>query len=502
MIPIASRPVALAAAGVYFVVTLGIGLWAWRRTRSAADFFVAGRRLPLVVMAFAAMASSFSGFVFIGGPGLTYRIGVAAFFINLPVSFTAALMCWVVGKRLRLLAEVRELFTIPDALAARFPASPVAGLSALAVLLGTVAYLGSQVLALGRLLESMLATNEWAGSWGLLAAMLIGLGVVLIYSVSGGMLAGVYTDFLQGLLMMGAAGAVFFYALEATGGAAAALGSIAGSETFGSRFLHPFEVVPLFTALGFFFVFGLGTLGQPHVLHKFYMIRDPRQLKWAPALLAGSQSLCLLIWLGIGLAVPGLVAQGKLAALTEPDQAAALFLLNFTPGLLTGLVLAGVLAAIMSTADAFLNIGAAALVRDIPRALGRRLADEFYWGRVATIGIALSALGFAYWYGDLVALLGTFAFGTFAAALAPALAVGLNWKRVSAQAAAASIATGLILNWGLELLSRWAPQASFLAAGVLPSAIALAASFAVLLIFSFLTDSGKIPEDVERVMEL
>ncbi len=88
-------------------------------------------------------------------------------------------------------------------------------------------------------------------------------------------------------------------------------------------------------------------------------------------------------------------------------------------------------------------------MRDLPRALRWRLPDELFWGRVAVLAVAVAAAVFSLVYGDLIALLGTFAFGTFAAALAPAIAIGLNWKRVTASAAEASIATGLTVNLGL-----------------------------------------------------
>ena len=228
-----------------------------------------------------------------------------------------------------------------------------------------------------------------------------------------------------------------------------------------------------------------------------------------PLALGGSQILCLLIWLGVGLAVPALVAQGRLPPLANADDAAPRFLLAFAPEALAGLVFAGILAAVMSTADSFVNLGSAALVRDLPRACGRRVGDELAWGRVASVALALGAAVVAFLYDDLIALLGTFAFGTFAAALAPALAVGLNWRRVPAAAATASIAAGAGLNVGLELLGRqtlW-PSLPKLPAGVLPSAVALAASFTVL--FSVTgwdawrrrgTDPP-LPDDVRAVME-
>ncbi len=504
--PILDRPQIVLAVLAYLALVVAIGLWAARRTRNARDFFIAGQSLGLWVTGLATMSAAFSGFVFIGGPGLTYRMGIASLFIAAPVGFTAALLCWSVAKRLRLLAEVRELYTVPDALLARYDSRAAAGLAALAVLLGTVAYLGAQLQALGVLIEAIFGTRQWLGEWSLAVAMLIGLAIVLFYSIAGGMIAGVYTDLLQGALMALAAAGVFYFALSSGGGLGQISRTIVASDRFGADFLDPLGGVSIFTAVGFFLTFAVGTLGQPHMLHKFYMLRDPRQLKWLPAVIAGAQSLCILIWLGIGLAVPALVASGRLAPLADPDQASPLFVLEFVPELLAGLVFAGILAAIMSTADSFLNIGAAALIRDLPKALGWRLPEQLRWGRLAVLGVAAAAALFSYLYGDLIALLGTFAFGTFAAALTPALAIGLNWKRVTPIAATASVATGIVLCLVGEFLAR---QNFFpglpkfpLAGGVLPSSFALAASFVVLFAVTLCTRPVEPAEDVAAVMEL
>ena len=119
----------------------------------------------------------------------------------------------------------------------------------------------------------------------------------------------------------------------------------------------------------------------------------------------------------------------------------------------------------------------------------------------------MAAALFAWLYGDLVALLGTFAFGTFAAALAPALVVGLNWRRVTAAAAGASIATGIVVNLGLEFLSRQTIfpglPAPSIASGAPPAAVALAASFSVLLAVSWWTGrkAPVVSEDVAAVID-
>ena len=152
--------------------------------------------------------------------------------------------------------------------------------------------------------------------------------------------------------------------MESGGGLAAIVDTVAASESFGTRFLDPLGNQSVVAAASLFLVFAVGTLGQPQMLHKFMMIRDVGQVRWLPLVLAGSQAVCLLVWLGFGLAVPALVASGGLSPLERPDQAATAFLLHHAPPALAGLALAGVLAAIMSTADSFLNIGSAAIVRD------------------------------------------------------------------------------------------------------------------------------------------
>ncbi len=499
----------VVSAVVYLVLVTAVGIWAAGRTKSAKDFFIAGQKIGWVVTAFATMSAAFSGFVFMGGPGLMYRVGVASLFICIPVGFTSGLLCWVVGKRLRLLAGLREIYTVPDVILCRYRSRRASGLAAVAVIIGTIGYLGAQLQALGILIEMVFGTRALFGQWSLLGAMILGSVVVVFYATAGGMVAGVYTDLFQGVLMVAAALAVFFFCLQSAGGLEAMSRSIVSSEAFGPNHLDPFGTLPVMTAVGFFFVFAVGLLGQPHMLHKFFMLDDPRTLKWMPLVIGLTQSACVLIWLGIGLAVPALVAQGRMAALANPDQAAPQFLLDFTPGILAGLVFAGVLAAIMSTADSFLNIGSAAVVRDLPKAFGRRVRNELLWGRISVIGIAIFSVVFAYLYEDLIALIGTFAFGTFAAALAPVVAIGLNWRRVTATAATASIATGMVVNLGLAFLSKqtvvdWLPSAP-LKAGVLPAAVSLGASFTVLLALTWLSPARHDPDldpDVDFVMQI
>lgn len=506
MTPLIEQPWLALASAVSLVVVVAIGLWSSGRTQSAKDFFVAGRGVGLWVIAMATMTAAFSGFVFLGGPGLTYRIGIASLFIIVPVGFTSGLLCWVLAKRLMMLADLDEVFTIPDALSLRFRSTLTTALGSIAILIGTIGYLAAQLLALGILIEAILGTRQLFGEWSLFVALSLGLGILVFYSVLGGMMAGVYTDLVQGAVMLLGSLLVFGQTLRAGGGLGGMTTSIMASDAM-AGFFDPFGRVSFSVALGFFFVFGVGVLGQPQMVHKFLMLERVEQLRWMPLVLGGSQVVCLLIWVGVGLVVPALVVEGRLAPLENPDGATLAFLLEFVPDALAGVVIAAALAAIMSTADSFLNIGAAVLVRDLPRLLGRPFRHQLSAGRAATVILALFAATLALNYGDLIALLGTFAFGTLAAALAPTLAIGMCWSRVGPVAASASIATGMVVNLGLEILTR----VQSLPAGVekalsgfsIPAAVALAASFSVLGLVTWVAGDRveELPKSVREIVE-
>ncbi len=198
-----------------------------------------------------------------------------------------------------------------------------------------------------------------------------------------------------------------------------------------------------------------------------------------------------------------LVVRGEMPPLASPDQATPLFLLQFTPPLLAGVVFAGVTAAIMSSVNSFLNIGAAAITHAIPRALGRPIAGELRAGRAATLLISVLAALLAQASGLLVAFLGIFGWGLFASTFVPALAVGLNWSGATRAGAIASIGTGLITTLLLETLA-WFRVYSF-PAGVSAAGVSLVLSFVVFFGVSFFTRGGSGPDidsDVRLVMRL
>jgi len=475
----------------YFAICAAIAVWATRRTRTADDFFVAGRGVGLVPFAIAAMASTLSGFAFIGGTGLVYSLGMTAIFLILPAGVTNTLGAWVLGKRMHRLGSARKLLTVPDALAARYRSPATQGLSAVAILAGVVGYLATNALALGVVIDALFATGLGPGIW-------IGTAVTLAYSVSGGILAGIYTDVFQGLVMAIASTAVFVFALDAGGGLAAITRTIEAADP---TLLGPWGARGAMTALSFFFVFAVGSLGQPQIAHKYYMLCDLARLKWYPVLMTVAMVLSQLLLFSVGVTVKALVLRREMPSLASPDEATPQFLLRFVPVVLSALVFAGVAAAIMSTVNSFLSIGAAALTHDLPRALGREPVRQLLIGRIWTVVIAVLAALLAQQAGLLVAFLGILGYGLFASTLVPALAIGLNWTGATREGALASIATGLTLTVGLEWLV-WSKKLT-VPQGITVTGITLVTSLLVFLSVSWLTRdhaAAQLDPDVRAIM--
>lgn len=490
-LPALASPGIAIVAVAYFVVVAAIATWATRRTRSANDFFVAGAGVGLWTLAIAKMAATLSGFAFIGGPGLVYTMGIGAVFIILPGALTNALGAWVLAKRMRLLGEVRGLFTVPDAIGARYRSPFAQGLAAVAVLIAVVGYVATNLLALGVVIDAIFSTGLAAGIW-------IGTAVVLAYSVAGGIMAGIYTDVFQGTIMAIASTVVFAFALASGGGMEHIAHTITAAD---ATFLGPWGTLAPMAALSYFFVFSVGSLGQPHVIHKFYMLRDPRQLKWYPLLLTVALALTQLLYVSVGIAMKALVVTGSLAPLAKADQATPQFLLHYTPTFVAGLVFSGVVAAIMATVNSFMSVGAAALTHDLPVAFNARVGDELRIGRISTVVLALVAAAVAQASGTLVAFLGIFGWGLFGSTIVPALAIGLNWEGATRAGAIASIATGLVITITGETLGYFKWYA--LPVGVSVSAMAMVLSLLAFLAVSWLTRTSaraELDDDIRVVM--
>jgi sodium/proline symporter len=491
----ATNPVIIAILVLYLIGVTVIGVWASRETKTTEDFLVTGKRFGIWAVAFAAFASIMSGFGFIGGPGLFYNGGYGFLWIAIVAPLAFPVSWYVLGKKMRLLSEVRDVLTIPDAAYARYESDTVRLLTAISVLLGVISYLGVQFLAIAFILQSVFGVSE-------VVALLIGLVVIGVYTVGGGMIAGIVTDLIQGAIMVIGSLVVFVIAVQEVGTFRQMSQDIANADP---TFAGAFGASPILLGLTWYFLFIVGNSGQPHMAHKLYMVRDTKLLKWGAPIAGLSYFAASLMMLGLGIGMRALVEAGQYEALAHPDQAAPVFLVEFTPAVIAGVVLAAAVGAVMSTSDAFINIGAANLARDIPESLGYEYdsdAAELRAHRIANAFIIVASVILVYYVEILVGLLGVVGWGLFAAALVPLLGVGLNWKGATTEGAIAAAAVALVGNLVLAIAVQF--YGFSLPTGATVQALTLIAATIVLIVVSLATDSNAregIADDIRSVIE-
>lgn len=494
------QEIIIGAVLVYMAFCIATGVWAMRRTKGSEDFFVAGRSLGPFVLALAIFSSILSGFGFVGGPGLVYSSGVSSFWMIVGGTAGYAVSFVLVAKRIRMIAELRNSVSLPDVAAARYKSESVRFLIALTIVLGVMGYLATQILAMALVLQSILSGTEMFADIPLVVCAIAASTVLIFYCVTGGIIASVYTDVVQGSVMIVAGVLIFLTANSVFDGGIQEATQIILQDD--SEAIMPYGTFGIVMCIGWFFIFGLGIGGQPHMITKMMMNKSISDNRLVLPLSIFGYSFAALLWISIGIVMRASVISGETTALEAVDQAAPIFLSIYTSPILAGIVFAALFAAIMSTSDAFLNIGTAAIIHDIPKSLtGKSLNNELMWARIVTVLLAVLATAFAmfsYYVNDtLVAFLGAFGWATFAAAIFPVIAIGLNWKGATWQGAVVAILFSLVINLSFHLFAIRLPY------GISGGLIAFLGSIVVFLLVSLLIPSHQqMDRDIEKMMEI
>jgi Na+/proline symporter len=488
------NPIILTSLVTYMLLCIAIGIWALKRTKSAHDFFVAGRNLGIMVTAFAVFSSTMSGFGFVGGPGLVYKMGMSSVWMVIASLIGFNISFFLLGKRLRIFSEYGNALSLPDVVKIRYNNNTTQLLIAIAVIMGVFGYLATQILAMAVVLQDILRQTGISTDISLEMTMIISGSILLFYSVTGGIIASVYTDIIQGSVMIVAAILIFITVASFYEGGLSEVSFIIYEDD--PQAIGPWGTLGIVGCISWLFVFGLGASGQPHVITKMMMnkkVSDARHI--LPVSIFG-YFFSALLWIGIGLIMRAMVLKGTHPELGTADMAASQFLQFYAHPILAGIVFSGLFAAIMSTSDAFLNIGTAAIMHDIPKALGIKVKRELELARITTVLLTIIAGIFALYTGDLVAILGAFGWGTFAAAIVPTVAIGFNWKRANPIAANVSILSSLAINFIVKLFKISIPY------GIDIGAISLAISLILFISISFTLPKPVLSKDVETLMDL
>jgi sodium/proline symporter len=421
---------------VYLLGMLGIGVVAYRLTDDLADFVLGGRRLRGGVAALSAGASDMSGWLLLGLPGALYAYGMNQIWIAIGLAVGAYLNWQLVARRLRVYTEVAgDAITVPDYLENRFRdgSKLLRVTSALVILVFFTFYTSSGMVGGAILFEQSFGMEYGTALW-------LGGGVIVGYTFLGGFLAVSWTDFFQGLLMFAALIAVPLVVLSRLGGWDATVASLELLDPARLDVFHDMTLLGIVSLLAW----GLGYFGQPHIVVRFMAVTGPDEIP--KARLVGMSWMVLALYGAIFTGLTG-AAWFAEAPLTNPETVfIALTQTLFDPWV-AGVLLAAILAAIMSTVDSQLLVSSSALTEDFYKALLRRQAAprEVVWvGRATVCLIALVAVLMARDPESTVLGLVAYAWAGFGAALGPVLLLSLFWQRMTARGALAGIVAGAV----------------------------------------------------------
>ncbi|WP_217476573.1 sodium/proline symporter PutP [Stutzerimonas stutzeri] len=427
---------------IYIVAMILIGFTAYRATKNFDDYILGGRSLGSFVTALSAGASDMSGWLLMGLPGAVFVAGLSESWIAIGLIAGAWLNWLFVAGRLRVHTEHNHnALTLPDYFSHRFEDTSrlLRIFSALVILVFFTIYCASGIVAGARLFESTFGLPYDTALW-------VGAAATIIYVFVGGFLAVSWTDTVQATLMIFALLITPLFVILSLGDMSTVMDTIAAQDPSNFDMFKGLSFIAIISLLGW----GLGYFGQPHILVRFMAadsvktIPNARRIgmTWMILTLAGAVTVGFL---GIAYFADNPTLAG---AVTENGERVFLELvkLMFNPWV-AGIILSGVLAAVMSTLSAQLLVSSSALTQDFYKAFLRKGASqtELVWvGRGMVLLIALIAIGIASNPDSKVLGLVSYAWAGFGAAFGPVVLISLVWKRMTRNGALAGMLVGAI----------------------------------------------------------
>ncbi|WP_417552621.1 sodium/proline symporter PutP [Marinomonas fungiae] len=424
----------------YLVVMLGIGLYAYKRTSSSEDYFLGGRSLGPWPTALSAGASDMSGWLLLGLPGYAFAAGMESLWLAGGLLVGTWLNWLICAKRLRTYSiQANNSLTLPEYLSTRFKDNSklIQTISAFFILLFFLFYTSSGLVAGGKLFETVFGLDyRWA--------VIIGTVCVVSYTLFGGFLAVSWTDLVQGLLMCAALVIVPIAIME--GDWSQLPNTLAEKNPELLTMWNDINGEPL-SIIGIISLaaWGLGYFGQPHILARFKASRSNKDLTTARRIAVSWTALSMAGALLIGLV--GIVyVDNHMAGALEDGEKIFMILVNavFNP-IVAGILLAAILAAIMSTADSQLLVSSSALAEDFYKAWINPNASQSQIvnvGRLGVVALSIIALLLAFNPESSVLGLVSYAWAGFGAAFGPAIILSLFWRNMNRNGALAGILVG------------------------------------------------------------
>lgn len=492
---------------VYLLGMLMVGIYYSKKNDSTSDFYLGGRTLGPLVTAMSAEASDMSSYLLMGLPGLAYLSGIADVGWTVIGLAAGTYFNWLfTSKRLRRYTQILDAITVPEFFSKRFhdERNVLSAIAAVMIIVFFVPYTASGFAACGKLFSSLFGINY-------ITAMIVSAVVIVGYTAAGGFLAASITDFIQSIIMTIAIFSILFFATAAAGGTDAVAEnakSLSGYLSFTETHVMetgesaPYRFLQIITTVSW----GLGYFGMPHILLRFMAIDDEKNLKLSRRVASIWVVIAMAVAVGIGLAGRALSGAGLVENLKGADsetiliRTAQLLASHGIPAaLLAGIVLSGILASTMSTADSQLLAASSSVSENIlQEALHLKLTEKqsMLAARMTVIIIAILGIFIARNPESSIFGIVSFAWAGFGACFGPLVICALFWKRTTFAGAISGMVSGGITVFVWKYLIK--PIGGVF--GVYELLPAFIVSIAAIVIVSLLTKAPdkKITEEFER----
>ncbi|NBI65599.1 sodium/proline symporter [Pseudoflavonifractor sp. 60] len=451
----------MATIIAYLCFVIFTGVMIGRRSKKSAEgFYLGGRGMGPLVTAMSAEASDMSSYLLMGIPGLAYLSGVAdASWTAIGLAVGTYLNFLLVARRLRRYSVKLDAITIPSFISKRYGEKKpvIMCISALIILIFFVPYVASGLAAIGKLFNSLFG-------WNYMTAVVIGAVVIISYTSVGGFSAVATMDLIQSIIMTAALAVIVVFGIVQAGGLDAVLDharSLPGFLSFNQTYIAseqtagPYGIIQIVSMMAW----GLGYFGMPHILVRFMAIRDENELKLSRRIAGVWVVLSMGVAVFIGIVGRAVSAAGRIPALEGSATETVIVQLSnllsnygIFPAIVAGCILAGILAATMSTADSQLLAASSAFSENlVQNVFGIKLTQKqtMLTARLTVVVIAVIALFLARDPDSNVFQIVSFAWAGFGAAFGPAMLCALFWKRSNRQGIMAGLVAGgaMIFIW-------------------------------------------------------
>ena len=453
--------VILGTIVAYMAMMLFIGFAVSSRNKTASDFYLGGRSLGPIVTAMSAEASDMSSWLLMGLPAVAMMLGISeASWTAIGLAIGTYINWLIVAKRLRVYSHRIDAFTLPDFFARRFGDHKkiITIISALFIVVFFIPYTASGFAACGKLFSSLFGMDY-------VLAMVLSAAVIVIYCTLGGFLAASTTDFLQSIVMTIALVVVVGLGEALVNGFGNVFANVSSLNGFTDLFggfnvatgeSFKYGALPVASTLAW----GLGYFGMPHILLRFMAIEDENKLKIsrrvASVWVVISMAVAVLIGVvGYSLMQKGILPQYADASAAETiivDIAKFLSKFGFVPAFAAGIILAGILASTMSTADSQLLAASSSISQNIVEETFKvklSAKKSILLARLSVVAISVIAVFLALDPKSSVFEIVSFAWAGFGAAFGPVMLCALFWKRTNKYGAIAGMISGgaMVFIW-------------------------------------------------------